>query len=137
MTSEHTDERDAIMAAGARLLAGTPIRSSGALTIVALAQEAEVKRHVLTHRHTDLKDLFYAQVRAQGHVPDSERKLRKELDTAKRRLSEAIEHIQTLEHDKHMIARIVNVLACENAQFREQLRSVSSAVVRPLNQSPR
>lgn len=56
MTSEHTAERDAIKAAAARLLVGTPVRSTGALTVVALAEEADVKRHVLTHRHTDLKE---------------------------------------------------------------------------------
>ena len=65
-------ERDQIHAAMDRLLAGTPLRSDGALTVVSLAVEANVKRHVLTHRHTDLKDEFYARVRARGHVPASE-----------------------------------------------------------------
>lgn len=69
MTSEHINERDAIEAAASRLLAGTPLRSNGALTVVALAEEAGVKRHVLTYRHTDLKDLFYAQVRARAKFP--------------------------------------------------------------------
>jgi septal ring factor EnvC (AmiA/AmiB activator) len=133
MTSEHIDERNAIKSAASRLLAGTPLRSNGALTVVSLAQEADVKRHVLTHRHTDLKDLFYAQVRAQGHVPDSERKLRKDLDTTQRRLAEANEHIKTLENDNDMLARMVNVLATENTQFRDQLQTASSAVVRPLH----
>lgn len=132
MTSEHTAERDAIKAAAARLLAGSPVRSNGALTVVALAEEAGVKRHVLTHRHTDLKDLFYAQVRAQGQVPDSERRLREELDTTRHRLAEANEHIKTLQNDNDTLARIVNVLATENAQFRDQLQNASSAAVRPL-----
>jgi hypothetical protein len=51
-------ERGQIHAAMDRLLAGTPLRSDGALTVVSLAAEADVKRHVLTHRHTDLKDEF-------------------------------------------------------------------------------
>jgi hypothetical protein len=50
-----TADRDAIRAAIDRLLAGTPLRSNGSLTIVALAGEANVKRHLLTHRHTDLR----------------------------------------------------------------------------------
>ncbi|MEV6928127.1 hypothetical protein AB0M46_27010 [Dactylosporangium sp. NPDC051485] len=133
MTSEHTNERDAIKAAASRLLAGAPLRSNGALTVVSLAQESGVKRHVLTHRHTDLKDLFYAQVRAQGQVPDSERKLREQLDTTNRRLAEANEHIRTLQNDNAMLARIVNVLATENTQFRDQLQTASSAVIRPLH----
>jgi len=53
---------DAITAAIERLLAGTPLRSSGALDIVTLAEEAGVKRNKLTHKHTDLKDLFYAEL---------------------------------------------------------------------------
>jgi hypothetical protein len=132
MTSEHIDERDAIKAAASSLLAGTPLRSNGALTVVALAQEAGVKRHVLTHRHTDLKDLFNAQVRALGRVPDSERRLRQELDTTRHRLAEASERIRNLENDNDALARIVNVLATENEQFRDQLQDTSSAVVRPL-----
>ena len=34
-----------------RLLAGTPLHSDGKLTIVSLAAEADVRRHVLTHAH--------------------------------------------------------------------------------------
>ncbi|GIF01532.1 hypothetical protein [Paractinoplanes rishiriensis] len=132
MKTEPTAERDAIKAAASRLLTGSPLRSSGALTVVALAEEAGVKRHVLTHRHTDLKDLFYAQVRARGQVPDSERRLRQELETTKCRLAEANERLKTLRDDNNMLARIMNVLASENAQFRDQLRSVSTAVVRPI-----
>jgi hypothetical protein len=84
-------ERGQIRAAMGRLLAGTPLRSDGALTVVSLAIEADVKRHVLTHRHTDLKDEFYARVRAQGHVPASEQELRDELKTTKQKLAEARE----------------------------------------------
>ena len=60
-------ERREIRAAMDRLLAGQPLRTAGALTIVGPTQEANVKRHVLTHRHT--KDEFNARVRAQHHVP--------------------------------------------------------------------
>ena len=42
------DERDRIRAAMDRILDGTPQRSNGALTVVALAQEAEVPRNALT-----------------------------------------------------------------------------------------
>jgi hypothetical protein len=80
-------ERGQISAAMDRLLAGTPLRSDGALTVVSLAVEADVKRHVLTHRHTDLKDEFYARVRAQGHVPASEQELRDELKTTRQKLA--------------------------------------------------
>ncbi|MFD7551711.1 hypothetical protein [Streptomyces sp. NPDC059816] len=58
------DERDRIRAAMDLILTGTPERSNGALTIVALAAEAGVPRNVLTQRHLDLKNEFYAKVRA-------------------------------------------------------------------------
>jgi hypothetical protein len=84
-------QRSQIHAAMDRLLAGTPLRSDGALTVVPLAVEADVKRHVLTHRHTDLKEEFYARVKAQGHVPASEQELRDELKTTRQKLAEARE----------------------------------------------
>ncbi|MFG3227607.1 hypothetical protein ACGF07_22885 [Kitasatospora sp. NPDC048194] len=128
-------ERDSIRAAMDRLLAGTPLRSDGALTVVALAVEADVKRHVLTHRHTDLKDEFYAKVRAQGHVPDSERKLRDELKKTKERLAEATVEIKRLQGEVDMFARVVNVLEVENDQLRNQQGRKRAAVV-PLPTAP-
>jgi TolA-binding protein len=123
-------ERDQIRAAMNRLLDGIPIRSNGALTAVALAAEADVKRHVLTHRHTDLKDEFYARVRAQGRIPDSERKLRKDLDEAKRRLAEAQQEIKQLRDSIEAFARIVNLLTVQNDQLtRKQPQSKPSPLV--------
>ena len=76
MTDE--DDRRAITAVQ-RLFAGTPLRSSGTLDIVTLAQESGVKRNKLTHKHTDLKDLFYAQRRTRDGVPDNEVKRREQI----------------------------------------------------------
>lgn len=45
------DERDRIRAAIGRILQETPLRSNGAWTIVALAEEAGVPRNALTQRH--------------------------------------------------------------------------------------
>lgn len=60
-----------------RLLAGTTLRASaGDLGVVALAAEAGVARTALTHRHTDLKDLFYAKRAAQNSVSANEEKIR-------------------------------------------------------------
>ncbi|MGV9870818.1 hypothetical protein [Rhodococcus koreensis] len=75
------DDRRAITAAMQRLFAGTPLRSSGKLDIVTLAQEAGVKRNKLTHKHTDLKDLFYVQRRTRHGIPDDEVKLREQIAT--------------------------------------------------------
>ncbi|WP_159929376.1 hypothetical protein [Rhodococcus sp. WAY2] len=62
------EERDAILAAMERLLAGTPLRSSGNLDIISLAEEAGLKRNKLTHKHTDLKERFYAERRARDGI---------------------------------------------------------------------
>lgn len=83
MSHDKEKERENIRAVMDRLLAGTSLRSDGGLTVLVLAAEEDVKRHVLTHRHTGLKDEFYAKVRAQGQVPASELKLREELRKTK------------------------------------------------------
>jgi hypothetical protein len=80
------EERSAITAATHRLLSGKPLRSSGALDIVTLAAEAGLKRNKLTHKRKDLKDLFYAEVRAHNGAPASEIKLREEAAALKARI---------------------------------------------------
>lgn len=112
------DERDRIRAAADRLLAGTPLRSNGTLTIVSLAEEADVKRHVLTHRHTDLKDEFYARVRAQSHTPDSEQKLRERLDKAEEKIRTLAEKNTELQAGVEAYARTLNLLTVENELLR-------------------
>ncbi|WP_413754903.1 hypothetical protein [Streptomyces sp. MMBL 11-3] len=77
--SPASNERDRIRAAMDRILKGTAQHSTGALTIVALAQEADVPRNALTQRHPDLKNDFYAQVRARGQTPESEIRLRRQI----------------------------------------------------------
>ena len=62
-------ERDAIQTAMQRLLAGTPTRSTGALSVLQLAAEAGIKRWLLTHKHTDLAREFRSRVRALGPIP--------------------------------------------------------------------
>jgi chromosome segregation ATPase len=67
MSTDRQAEREAITAAMQRLLAGAPQRSSGALTVLQLAAEADVKRWVLTHKHPDLKAEFeQRRARANG-----------------------------------------------------------------------
>jgi len=69
MSLDRQAERDAIQAAIQRLLAGTPSRSTGALTVLQLAAEAGVKRWVLTHKHPDLRKAFEDQRQAANGVP--------------------------------------------------------------------
>lgn len=77
MNQQHQDERIRIRAATERLLAGQPVASDGALTIVALAAEAGVHRMALMKRHADLKNEFYQRVRTEtAQEPEAETRLR-------------------------------------------------------------
>src|SRR6266536_663091 len=91
------DERDRIRAAMRRILAGTPQNSSGALTIVALAHEADVPRNALTQRHLDLKNEFYQHIKEKGAPSDVEVRLRAQ------------------------IAKLKQTITNENQELREQL----------------
>ena len=63
------EETAALTQAMARLLLGTPLRSDGKLTVKSLAAEAGLRRNKLTHKHTGLKDLFYALVKTHHRQP--------------------------------------------------------------------
>jgi hypothetical protein len=116
-----TDERARVQAAIDRLLAGTPLRSDGKLTIVSLATEAGVKRHVLTHKHTDLKDLFYAKVRAQGHTPASESALRQQIADLRRKVDDLRGERDDYKLAANALARALNLLTQENDSLRSQV----------------
>ncbi|MFF2936357.1 hypothetical protein [Streptomyces mirabilis] len=67
----NASEIRAITDAMVRLLIGAPLHSDGKLTIVSLAAEAGLRRNKLTHKHTGLKDLFYALVRGRDPFPET------------------------------------------------------------------
>lgn len=90
MNEQHHDERTRIRAAIDRLLAGQPTSSNGSFTVVALAAEAGVHRMALQKHHADLKEEFYARVRAETHqTPEVERRLRKEVVRLKEALKDS------------------------------------------------
>lgn len=62
-------ERAAIRAAIQRLLEGTPRHSTGAMSVLQLAVEAQVKRWVLTHKHTDLAEEFRSRAALLDRTP--------------------------------------------------------------------
>ncbi|MEU8694699.1 hypothetical protein [Streptomyces sp. NPDC048665] len=129
------DERDHIRAAMDRILQGTAQHSNGALTIVALAQEAGVPRNALTQRHLDLKNYFYAQVRASGQTPDSEIRLRQQIGRLKElRAKDATELAQLRTAVEHLV-RVVNQLTTYNRQLLHVL-SQPNPPVRALPTQP-
>jgi hypothetical protein len=128
-------ERDEIEAAMDRLLNGTPLRSDGKLTIVSLAAEADVKRHALTHKHTDLKDLFNARVKAQNSVPSSETALRDQNDELRHKLGDMRAERDEYKQAADALARALNVLTTENDELRRRAnRAREFTGLRPLAQ---
>ena len=111
------DERAEIEAAMDRLLEGIPLQSDGKLTIVSLAAEAGVKRHVLTHKHTDLRDRFNARVKAQNTIPASETALRQQNDELRRKLDGMRAERDEYKQAADALARALNVLVIENDEL--------------------
>ncbi|MFG2634771.1 hypothetical protein ACGFX8_12745 [Streptomyces sp. NPDC048362] len=130
------DERDRIRSAMDRILAGTPEHSNGALTIVALAMEAQVPRNALTQRHLDLKKEFYDTVRARGQMPDSEKRLRKQIVKLKELRAKDAEELAQLRADVQGLVRAVNQLSLEAQQLRTEL-AAPRARLRVLPTQPR
>ncbi|MDX3832822.1 hypothetical protein [Streptomyces europaeiscabiei] len=118
MSTNRTTERDAIQAAMKRLLAGTPTRSTGALTVVQLAAEAGVKRWVLTHKHPDLRKEFEAAREAVNGIPAAFQTLQAKVDdleAANRRLRQ---HNSELTERNEIYAQVINALTTELAELR-------------------
>jgi len=112
------DVRRTIRDAMDRLVVGEPLYSDGKLTIKSLAEEAQIKRWLLTHRHTDLQAEFRARVANTDAAPALVA-LRDERDAAKRRIDELTADVTALQETVHQLERIIQVLALENDQLRE------------------
>ncbi|MCX3059652.1 hypothetical protein [Streptomyces beihaiensis] len=134
MTAAADSTRDAIRAAADRLLEGTPLRSTGELTVVQLAAEADVKRWLLTHKHRDLAEQFQARARALAgdSPPVAELKKRiSELEDANARLKAADAERQEL---TDFYTQVINELStaldratAERDDLLGNVRSISQA----------
>lgn len=122
------DERDRIRAAMERILGGRPQHSNGALTVVALAAEAEVPRNALTQRHTDLKNEFYEKVRARGETPDSEKRLRQQIRKLKELRAADAEELRCLREDNEALVGALHQAVTENRHLRQRLAEQPSNV---------
>ncbi|KLI09458.1 MULTISPECIES: hypothetical protein [Mycobacteriaceae] len=110
--------RRAIRDAMDRLIAGKPLHSDGKLTVKSLAEEARVKRWLLTHRHTDLQDEFRARIASTNVEPPILLALREEKIDAQKRVKELTADVTALTATIHQLERIIQVLALENEQLR-------------------
>jgi len=114
-------ERDRIRAAMNRILDGTPERSNGALTVVALAIEAGVPRNALTQRHTDLKDEFYQRIRDRGADNEDEARLRATIAKLRQTIANKNRELAQLRADVPALVRAVSQLTLELQETRAEL----------------
>ncbi|MEU6346219.1 hypothetical protein ABZ883_35310 [Streptomyces sp. NPDC046977] len=128
--TEDAAEIRAITDAMVRLLIGAPLHSDGKLTVVSLAAEAGLRRNKLTHKHTGLKDLFYALVKARTPVPETlsdsarARAAKQQQDLARVRAER-----DDLRGQAQLLARIVHVLEIENSKLKETNAALEQQVV--------
>ena len=134
--SSHSDERDRIRAAMDRILNGTPQRSNGALTIVALAQEADLPRNALTQRHTDLKNEFYKHVQERGGPLEIEKRLRATISKLRTTIDNKNQELNQLRADVPALVRVVNQLTLESHQLRDTLARRDNVVAFPQRHPP-
>ncbi|MFJ5074954.1 hypothetical protein ACIP8Z_10175 [Streptomyces sp. NPDC088553] len=83
--------------------------------------EADVPHNALTQRHLDLKNEFYEKDRARGEMPDSEKRLRRQLVKAKELRAEALKEIDRLKADNEALVGALHQVVMENRQLRLQL----------------
>jgi hypothetical protein len=124
-TTETDPQRQAILAAADRLLAGTPQRSSGNLSVVQLAVEAQVKYWVVAQRHTDLRDHFKAHARAAATTRRGE----PDLQRLRAKHDQLRQHCAGLEQLLESYATVINELALENQTLRGQLAYPRATVI--------
>ena len=125
--------RRAIIAAINRLLAGTPKRSTGRLTVAQLAVEADVKRWRLTHQHTDLQTRFQAsaaelQRKQAAHVRSADA-----YELLQHKHAELQRHCAHLEERLKIYANALHLLALEHAILSG--RDADAAKIRVLPRS--
>lgn len=133
-------QRQQIRDAMIRLIAGTAVHSDGKLTIKSLAEEAQVKRWVLTHRHTDLQDEFRARIAdTTGNQPPALRKLQDAHADATEKIQELRAEVAELKATLRQFERVVQVLALENHQLKTPDtcgRSANLSAVPPTERRP-
>ncbi|WP_234802106.1 hypothetical protein [Mycolicibacterium conceptionense] len=122
MTTDRADDdvRRAIRDAMDRLIEGKVLHSDGKLTVKSLAEEARVKRWLLTHLHTDLQDEFRARIANTNTEPPILQALREEKNDAQKRVKELTADVTALTATIHQLERVIQVLALENQKFRSR-----------------
>ncbi|WP_216907596.1 hypothetical protein [Nocardia noduli] len=107
--------RDRLRAAADRLLAGTPMHSDGKLTILGLAQEAGIKRWILTHKYPHhLKDKYQAEFQAAEHKS-------RPLQDAEHDLEQLQQRLRTARAERGHFEQLARTYAIIIAQLADDL----------------
>ncbi|MBS1695638.1 MAG: hypothetical protein JST91_25850 [Actinobacteria bacterium] len=104
--AHNDEERQQVRAAMSRLRDNRAERSSGARTVVALADESGISRQRLYEHHSDLLNEFKATVGCGPVTPN--------VEALQRQLAQARDHNQEL--------------TTENAQLRSKIRTLSAVI---------
>ncbi|MFD8599852.1 hypothetical protein ACFV1L_33080 [Kitasatospora sp. NPDC059646] len=130
---ETAPDRIAILSAADRLLAGTPEHSTGRLSVVQLAVEAQVKYWIVAQKHTDLRDHFQTlaaeakrQLKGPGKAGEPDPLGPDELDRLR-------SHCAGLEELVTTYGLLINELSIENETLRAQLAAPADPAVTSIN----
>ncbi|GAX58588.1 hypothetical protein [Streptomyces olivochromogenes] len=131
-------EREAIRAAAARLLAGTPLRSTtGKLTGTGLITESGLRRDVVYGDHRDLVEEFQAQAKAQSFTPAAAQKIAEQNAMLKEELADTKAELAAERERNAALVRIAAELSLELEQARAELESAQQVPRLPQARSPR
>lgn len=135
-TLETDPQRRKLLAAADRLLAGTPKHSTGKLSVVQLAAEAQVKYWIVAQKHPDLRDHFQrlATEAQQSRAANNENNSPHDKLTADH--ARLKRHCENLELLIAQYAAALNELAIENQKLREQA-AARNGTVTPLTRHRR
>ena len=103
-----------LRAAADRLIAGTPLRSSGKLTILDLATEAGIKRWVLTHKHPELRQQYQAEFKNLGQLSAP-------VQVAQDQIAELQEDLARIRAEKRTLTALVDTYAIIINQLTDDL----------------
>lgn len=118
--TDHGPERRIIREAMTRLLEGHPVRSDGKLTIKSLADEAGVKRWILTHRHQDLQAEFRDRISVQGTDPAPVRVLKERVEDLSEENRRLRDQLRQARSTIAMLERHIAVETLETIQRKDR-----------------
>lgn len=131
-------ERTAIRAAAARLLAGTPLRSTtGQLTGSELITESGLRRDVVHGDHKDPVEEFQAQAKTRSYTPDAIQKVAEENVVLKQKLKDAKAALAVEQERNAALVRVAAELTLELEQTRAEVESAQHVPHLPGTRSPR